>query len=332
MGEDLEERVKKLCEDGLDFWQASKKAQLERNMRNWPSEWGDRILIVVYGDFAAPSEDIVLPALRITIDHNNKRNIKFTAAMCVLDIWIEVEERSIYAVMDALRRLNIFLGIWVLQGGCRACDWYLSLVHGLITAGPSFASTNIGNLDLVCRTVLNLPTHVKQKICAALYWVRSPKNLSMDYYLYEKDLLRVYSSYWNAFECLVDAIEMITPNQSLTPSQKQEKIDEFISERYSIHQKLTAEDIQDCYTSIVNPGFREKAINALTVCFVDPTLYIKECFKMPEKRDNLYQIRNAINHGDIDAENPDEIHRVERRFAKLSHIVLEMFGWFLQAA
>ena len=317
----------------MDFGQACQKAQLERNIKNWPSAWGDKVLVVVYGDFAAPSKDVVLPALKIIIDHENKSGTKFKSAQCVLDIWIEVDEKSISAVMDALRRLNIFLGMWVLSGGCRACGWFSFLVHGLIGPGAAFSvgvGTNIGSLDPVCRTVLNLPIHVRQKICAALYWVRSPKNLSMDHYLYENDLLIVYSSYWNAFECLVDAVEMIKPQQSLTRSQKQEKIDEFISQQNAIHGRLTAEDIQNCYTNIVNPGFRGKAINALTVCFADPTQYIRECFDMPEKRDNLYQIRNAIDHGDIDAENPDEMIRVEWRLSKLYPIILEMFIWFFK--
>lgn len=43
----------------------------------------------------------------------------------------------------------------------------------------------------------------------------------------------------------------------------------------------------------------------------------------------LYDIRNAINHGDIDAENPTEILRVESRLRRLWMIVWRMFGLFV---
>jgi hypothetical protein len=247
----------------------------------------------------------------------------------VLDVWIKVEEKSASAVMDALRRLNIFLGMWVLSGGCYACGWFSAVIHGLVSPGAGFSDRDIKSLDPSFDVVLKLPDPVRQKVCAALYWVRAPKNASMEYYIYENDLLRIYSGYWNAFECLVDAVNMIVPQPSFPRLEKQKKIDEFIEKQIANHGKITAEDIHNCYSKIVNPGFKGKAINALTVCFLDPAPLIKECFEMPEKRDNLYQVRNVIDHGDIDAENPDELLRVEWRFPKLYRIVLGMITWII---
>jgi hypothetical protein len=54
--------------------------------------------------------------------------------------------------------------------------------------------------------------------------------------------------------------------------------------------------------------------------------YIRECFKLPRGQDRLYDIRNAINHGDIDAENPNELLRVEARLGRLWMIIWRMFG------
>ena len=70
-----------------------------------------------------------------------------------------------------------------------------------------------------------------------------------------------------------------------------------------------------------------KATHALNVCFgTDAGRYIEECFKGPSKEDRLYSIRNAITHAEIDAENPDELLRIEARFSRLFIIVWGMFG------
>jgi hypothetical protein len=39
-------RAEELREElGLDLWQSLQKAVLERNIKNWPSEWGDNVLV-----------------------------------------------------------------------------------------------------------------------------------------------------------------------------------------------------------------------------------------------------------------------------------------------
>jgi hypothetical protein len=44
------------------------------------------------------------------------------------------------------------------------------------------------------------------------------------------------------------------------------------------------------------------------------------------KQNRLYDVRNAINHGDIDGENPEELARVANRYRRLKLMVLGMFG------
>lgn len=67
------------------------------------------------------------------------------------------------------------------------------------------------------------------------------------------------------------------------------------------------------------------------MCFPeDANTRIDECFKIPEKQNRLYNIRNAINRGDINAENPEELLRVEWRLDLLQKIVVEMFGRLIQ--
>ena len=77
---------------------------------------------------------------------------------------------------------------------------------------------------------------------------------------------------------------------------------------------------------MVNPGFVGKAQHALTICCNEgANSYIDECFGLADKRNRLYEIRNAINHGSIDAENPKELMRIESRLRKLFFIVWRMF-------
>jgi len=47
---------------------------------------------------------------------------------------------------------------------------------------------------------------------------------------------------------------------------------------------------------------------------------------MKPEHDRLYQIRNAINHGDVDADSPSELLRVEDRHHRLWMIVFGMLG------
>jgi hypothetical protein len=77
----------------------------------------------------------------------------------------------------------------------------------------------------------------------------------------------------------------------------------------------------------VDTGFRDKASYALRQCFPDKAgQYINECFEVKPDEDRLYQIRNAINHGDINASNPEELIRVKDKQLRLWNIVFGMLG------
>jgi hypothetical protein len=54
--------------------------------------------------------------------------------------------------------------------------------------------------------------------------------------------------------------------------------------------------------------------------------FFDECFNLPDRSRTLYQIRNSIDHGDIDASSTGEIHKVEARLNVLWRIVWGMFG------
>ena len=82
-----------------------------------------------------------------------------------------------------------------------------------------------------------------------------------------------------------------------------------------------------CYQQLVNPGFVGKARYALVQCFSElGEQFAIECFTRPDRVNRLYDIRNAINHGGIDAIDPQQLQRVETRCEMLSLMVLAMIG------
>ena len=67
--------------------------------------------------------------------------------------------------------------------------------------------------------------------------------------------------------------------------------------------------------------------DSVRVCFGgEAEVYVEECFCRSPSQDRLYDIRNAINHGEVDAENPKELIRIEARLIKLLRMVWGMFG------
>lgn len=322
---DLElERVRKLHSEGLDLSQAFGKVYLERRISEWPSGWGEDFEILIYGDFEPPKTDLNIHPLGITIYAEKLENTLIKSANCVLRAKVKVEEKSLAALVNAARRINILLGIWTLQDlGNNSFRWWSSLTHG---GGGSVSGVLKDEfLSRGINGVLQLPEPVRRKVDAALYWIREPRNLHIE--RHQSDILRVYTAYWNAFECLVEAVNLLRPQQKPSSSKKQQLINDFMAQRSG---KLTSKDIQECYQSIVNTGLFGKASHALRECFdSDAKTYIDECFLLTDKRDRLYNIRNAINHGEVDAEHPEELIRIRSRFNRLHRIIWRMFARLL---
>ena len=145
---------------------------------------------------------------------------------------------------------------------------------------------------------------------------------------YRDDVTRSYAGYWNAFECCVDAVCVLCPPPTpLNAEEKQDAIDRFVAAHPG---RLTVESVTRCYHDIVNPGFKGKATHALRQ--LPPALaekYIVECFKGTPKEDGLYQLRNAIKHGSIDAGNAAELMRIKEKQVRLWIIVFQMLSRIL---
>ncbi len=346
----LNEKMLELMTTGMPEGRAEGIAMLEHRITAWPPEWGNELIVLLYGDFVPPAKPLHFAELGIVVEAEKITHSIVKNVMCVLRARVKVKERSIAGVVDAVDRINTLLGIAavVAWGNCGS-GWWSLVTHG--TLGGVLATLDDEDIEHVTNHMKKLPPKVVQRIKAALYWIREPRQMVME--RYRLDVMRTYAGYWNAFECLVDAVCLLKPQPKVSKNEKQDRMNRFLAERrgkrdsklsfddptqnwqtvvsanfVGRESQWSVEDIIDCHHSFVSPGFVGKASYALRVCFPPEQAerYILECFKAKPCDDRLYNIRNAINHGDIDAENPHELIRVEDKHLRLWMIVFGMLG------
>lgn len=295
---------------------------LEERISSWPQSWGDDLHILLYGNFLPPDEPIEFKQLKITIHPERRKGTLVDSAYSVIDAHIQTSGRTQADILDASRRINLLLGAHTLVSwGNAGCSWVNILLHHPISSGSAIARFNVKEIQSALASIDKLPPKARKKVEAALFWIREPREPHLQFY--RSDTLRIYAGYWNAFECLLDAVTELRPQSKMTKSEKQAAIDILVNR----HEKLTCEDIVKCYQEIINPGIIAKATHVFNVCFPDyRDRYITECFKTKPKRDRLYDIRNAINHGDIDAENIEELLHVDAKLRRLWMIIWRIFG------
>ena len=202
--------------------------------------------------------------------------------------------------------------------GNRGVGWWSHLTSGgMSSVGGPFKK---GGMEDALAGIERLRPKVKRKVRAALYWIREPKQLMREGY--KSDVFHVYAGYWNAFECLVDAVCLIQPQNKMTKKEKQDGITKFVAD----HQgKFDVTSLGECYRLFFDPGFPAKASHALRVCCPDRADgYIDECFRAKPKQDQLYAVRNSIDHGDIDSDSFQELMRVQEKLWRLKMIVFAM--------
>jgi hypothetical protein len=317
----LRQKTESFVASGVREGHARGLAQLEMRIAQWPSAWGDDLIVLIYGDFGPPPAKLEFVELGITIEPEKVTTSFIKSAICVLRARVKIPEKSIKALVDAASRINTLLGaLAVLNWGNSGSGWWSSVTHG--SMGGVVPKLEPDRVKHVIEALSSLPAPVGRKIRSALYWIREPRQLVMEGH--RSDVLRVYAGYWNALECLVEAVCHLRPPPKLGRAGKQAGIDAFVAKQKG---KLDVAAITDCYRTFVDPGFVAKASHALKICFPDHAdRYILECFKMKPEQDRLYNIRNAINHGDVDADDPTELLRIEDRHSRLWMIVFGMLG------
>ena len=254
-------------------------AFFEHRVREWPEEWGRQLRFILFGTFFAPSNILKFPSLGITIASANVRSEKSIArsALTVLEGTIDVPARTVEAVVGAARQINVLVGALSLyEWGNGDIRWWCQVYHGGLSGSIKTKLEHDG-FDLTINAILKLRPDVRQKLDAALFWVTESHLQLMEKHNHSP--LREFAAYWNAFECLVDAVHLVRPMTKRGRKEKQSAIDEFFRDR-----PLTAENIQSCYRNFIDPGFRGKARHALQICFANEAdRYFDECFSSSTK-------------------------------------------------
>ncbi|MEW5756570.1 MAG: hypothetical protein AB1810_09725 [Pseudomonadota bacterium] len=308
------ERVREYQAAGNSFSHAFGLASLELRIESLPQEWGNELLAVIYGDFQPPVQDLVFDALGIIVLKVPLEAPHFRA-MTALQAKVRLGARSVAAIKDAARRLNILTGILSHANRGAPVRWWSSVTNPGRWGIP--CTLGEGDPGLILSLVQLLPADVQQRVSAALYWKREPRGLLSE--VYRADELAVYAGYWNAFECLVDAVCLLVPPTKLSSAQKTEAIAKKIEENAG---RLSASEVADLYNKVVNPGLRYRARHALNLCAADRADYfMTQCFECTPDTQRLYNLRNWINHGKIDVDDPQTYMLINERFSELYSLV-----------
>jgi hypothetical protein len=121
----IRQKTQELVATGLREGHARGLAQLEMRIAQWPSGWGDDLLVLIYGDFDAPPAEMDFPDLGITIEPEKVTTSFISSAMCVLKARVKIAEKSIKALVGAAARINTLLGVLaVLNWGNSGSGWW----------------------------------------------------------------------------------------------------------------------------------------------------------------------------------------------------------------
>jgi len=138
-------RAAELQKIGLSWLAAVETSDLEARIARWPKDWGDDLQVLIYGDFDAPDHDLDYPEFGITVEAGVRENTVIKTALCVVNARVKVRDRNLSAVLDAVTRLNTFLGIWtILDWGNRGIGWWCHLTSGTM-GGPGERSRKMAS-------------------------------------------------------------------------------------------------------------------------------------------------------------------------------------------
>ena len=85
------------------------------------------------------------------------------------------------------------------------------------------------------------------------------------------------------------------------------------------------------YREIVDRGLREKASHAIRAfAGADADSFIAEAFTYDPPDRGLYAIRNAINHGTVDVNDPETVMLIDSRFSALFILVRVLLNGVLR--
>ena len=319
------ERAAELLAKGNPAARARGIAVLESRIARWPADWGGDMLVLIHGDFTPPAAPERFDALGITVEAGEVRDSILGPAQCVVRARVSVAERTVAGVIDAANRIDTLLGVLVAtSAGAGSIGWWCHLTHGAARrAAPPLVTPRAATILAATR---GLPLEVRRKVRAATVWINEPRSLTPE--VYRLDLLRRYAGYWNAFECLVDAVCLLKPPSDLSAQQKADGIRDFIVAHGGT---LGPAELAACHARYVEPGFAARATHALGASFGPAAKeHVDLCFHVWPERSRLYHLSRAVNSGSVDVDSLKERVRVEGRQARLAKIVAGMLASLLR--
>lgn len=186
------QKTEDLVANGIREGHARGLAQLEMRIAQWPSDWGDDLVVFIYGDFNPPPAKLDFPNLGIMIEPEKITASFIKSAMCVLKAHVKIQEKSVKALVNAAARINTLLGVLtVLEWGNSGSGWWSHVTHG--SMGGVMPKLEPDRIQKVVEALGTLPAPVARKVRSALYWIREPRQLMMEGH--RSDVLRVYAGY-----------------------------------------------------------------------------------------------------------------------------------------
>lgn len=314
-------REKEHREAGLDWGHAAMLTHLEDRIAKWPEAWGRRLLALFYGDFDPPEGELTFKAYGIRIEPEVVRDSLIREPRTVLRARVDLEEVSLPAVKDAFARLNLLAGVLCAANSGMSIRWYVPWPIDTPFGGGMKYQLDPSEAEFRLALIRTLPAEAQARVKSALFWIREPKRMMVEWQRAGDDYA-VYAGYWNAFECLVEAANMVHAPPKLSRSEKRTRIRAVLGQA---GEDVGPKEIGELYREVVQPPFQTLARHAVEWCLGPYAQeYIRECFEAEPREQQLYAIRNAINHGALDINDPETLMIVQSRFPKLQYLVWGM--------
>ena len=309
---------------GYESSHAFQLAAFEARLDTWPEIWGSDLVALIFGDFKEPNAVLDMPHLGITIEPEKQEGTVIKTALTVLQARVKLENKSVASVKDAARRLNTLVGVLSYMNQGAPIRWwcYLTSPSGCgigYTLGEQNPSGLLSMIEL-------LSPAVRKRVTAALYWLREPRGMLLE--KSRTDQMAVFAGYWNAFECLVDAASTLEPLDRRSRSEKNEAIEARLAALGGVPDVA---ELAAIYRDVVDPGFKAKASHGIRLCTgSDADRLIVQAFDYTPSDHGLYALRNAINHGTVDVDDPETTMLIDSRFSALFVLVYSMCNGLLR--
>ena len=99
-----------------------------------------------------------------------------------------------------------------------------------------------------------------------------------------------------------------------------------IAERLASLESVGPGDIANIFHEVVDPGFRAEAAHTLRTWLPEQAdHFLVQCFQFVPRERSLYTLRNSINHGAIDINDPEATLIVSARFSELWMLDFSLF-------